>query len=263
MGKAADGFRRGTTLFGAVFQVLAGFLIPVGAFALGEASLIIPAGWAFAVWGPIFSLCAVYAVYQALPSNGRDPLLRAIGWPLGLAFVGNGLWAFLVPVRQSVLLQAILFAILIAVLVAFVRFVRLERINPGGLERWVVGLPVGLLAGWLTVANVVSFNDLLVGFGVLGNGLVAAFVGAGLLIVGAVVATVVLKAVSRGPLQATVAYALGVVWGLFGVVANQYDASLLTSGVAAVCLVVLLFMLLGVVVRNRAMRPDSGDVRAL
>ena len=78
-------------LFGAFFQVIVGFFVPVGSLVNREVSLIIPAGWTFAIWGPIFLLCFVFAGYQLLPSKRYDPLLRGVGWPLGLAFVGNGL----------------------------------------------------------------------------------------------------------------------------------------------------------------------------
>lgn len=260
MGKVTgDILRQVTTIFGAVFQVLIGFFVPVGSLVNRDVSLIIPAGWTFAIWGPIFALCAVYAVYQALPSNRQDPLLRRVGWPLGLAFVGNGLWTAIQPLQNPILSQIVITLILVSALAALIRFARFGGMSV--VQRWIVGLPVGLLAGWLTAANVVGFNDLLVREDVIGSGIVAALVGAGLLVVGAVVATLVLEVVSRGPLQATIAYAFGVIWGLFGVIANQYDASLITSGVAGLCLLVLLLILLGAVVRKRASGENSGGAR--
>ena len=77
-----DRWRIGVTLFGAFFQVIVGFFVPVGRLVNREVSLIIPAGWTFAIWGPIFLLCFVFAGYQLLPSRRYDPLLRSVGWPL-------------------------------------------------------------------------------------------------------------------------------------------------------------------------------------
>lgn len=260
MGKGAskmaglDFGRRLVTVFGAVLQVVVGFFVPVGSLVNRDVSLIIPAGWAFAIWGPIFLLCAVYAVYQALPSRRYDPLLRRIGWPLGLAFVGNGVWTLVQPLRQPVLSEAVILVVLVLAVVAFVRFVRSAEVE--GLQHWVVGLPLGLLTGWLTAASVVGFNDMLVREGVIGGGMTAALVGAGLLLFGALVAYVVLLAGASGPWQSSVTYALGVVWGLFGIAANQYDTSVITTLVSVVCLVAL------VVVAARLVTNSGGRVQA-
>src|ERR687890_590316 len=105
-----DRWRIGVALFGAFFQVIVGFFVPVGSLVNRDVSLIIPAGWTFAIWGPIFLLCLIFARFGAVP-----------------------------PV-----------------------------------QRWIVGLPVGALAGWLTAANVVGFNDMLVREGVVGSSILAA-----------------------------------------------------------------------------------------
>lgn len=218
--------------------------------------LIIPAGWTFAVWGPIFLLCAVYTVYQALPSERYNPLLRRIGWPLGLAFVRNGLWTTVQPLQNPILSQVIVTLILASSLVALIRFARFGKTSRG--VRWIVGLPVGLLASWLTAANVVGFNDMLVRREVVGSGFPAALTGASLLIVRTVVAAAVLGAIAGGSLQATATYTLGVSWGLFGIVANQYDTSLITSGGALLCLVALVARLVWAVGKTRP--GSSGSI---
>ncbi len=99
--------RQAATVVGALFQVLAGAIVPIGAIAKETPSLVIPADYAFAIWGPIFLLCLAYAAYQALPANRANPLLRRVGWFFAGAFFLNGLWEVLVPLRQPVLLQAI------------------------------------------------------------------------------------------------------------------------------------------------------------
>ena len=61
---------------GALFQMLAGAIVPIGAIAGETPSLVVPSDYAFAIWGPIFLLCLAYAAYQALPANRANPLLR-------------------------------------------------------------------------------------------------------------------------------------------------------------------------------------------
>src|SRR3712207_2586400 len=181
--------RQVLTVVGALFQVLAGAIVPIGAIAGDTPSLVGPVDYAFAIWGPIFLLCLAYAVYQALPANRANPLQRRVGWFFAGAFFLNGLWEVLVPLRQPVLLQAILGGIFACLAVAYLRLVRSERSILGRADRWLVALPLGLLFGWITAANVVSFNDTLVETGLLGSGVGGALVGAFLLLVGAVLAS--------------------------------------------------------------------------
>lgn len=116
--------------------------------------------------------------------------------------------------------------------VAYLRLARSEHGVFRQRDRWLVALPLGLLFGWITAANAVSFNDTLVEVGLLGSGVTGALVGALLLMVGAAVACAVISVGKAGPLQGLLAYAGAVVWSLAGVVVNQYDASLLTTGAA-------------------------------
>src|ERR671910_1403009 len=225
-----DVARQAATVVGALFQVLAGAIVPIGAIAGERPSLVIPADYAFAIWGPIFLLCLAYATYQALPTNGQNPLLQRVGWFLAGAFFLNGLWEVLVPLRQPVVLQTLLAGIFACLVVGYVRLVRSDRSVWNRANRWLVALPLGLLFGWITAANVVSFNDTLVELGLLGNGVGGALAGAFLLLVGAVLASVVILVSGAGPLQGLLAYAGAVLWALAGIVVNQYDASLLTTG---------------------------------
>ena len=249
--------RQAATVVGALFQVLAGAIVPIGAIAKETPSLVIPADYAFAIWGPIFLLCLAYAAYQALPANRQNPLLRRVGWFFAGAFFLNGLWEVFVPLRQPVLLQAILAGIFVCLAISYLRLVRSERGGLNVADRWFVALPLGLLFGWITAANVVSFNDTLVELGLLGVG--GALVGAFLLLVGATLASAVISVGREGPLQGLLAYAAAVLWALAGVVVNHYDASLLTTGAALFSVVLVAVALIGALRRRR---PHIGAGRS-
>src|SRR4028119_774471 len=162
--------RQVSTIVGALFQVLAGAIVPIAAIAGDTPSLVRPVDYAFAIWGPIFLLCLAYAVYQALHTNRANPLLRRVGWFFAGAFFLNGLWEVLVPLRQPVVLQAILAGIFACLAVGYMHLVRSDRSVWNRADRWLVALPLGLLFGWITAANVISFNDTLVELGLLGSG---------------------------------------------------------------------------------------------
>jgi hypothetical protein len=246
--------RQAATVVGALFQVLAGAIVPIGAIAGETPSLVIPADYAFAIWGPIFLLCLAYATYQALPTNRDNPLLRRVGWFFAGAFLLNGLWEVLVPLRQPVVLQAILAGVFACSAVAHLRLVRWDRGVLSRADRWLVALPLGLLFGWITAANVVSFNDTLVEFGILGSGVGGALVGAFLLLVGAVLASAMILVSGVGTLQSLLAYATAVLWALAGVVVKQYDASLLTTCAAGISAALVALILFGALRRGRLQR---------
>src|ERR671912_1829947 len=263
-----DVARQAATVVGALFQVLAGAIVPIGAIAGDTPSLVRPSDYAFAIWGPIFLLCLAYAAYQALPANRANPLLRLVGWFFAGAFFLNGLWEVLVPLRQPVLLQAILAGIFACSAVAHLRLVRWDRGELSRADRWLVALPLGLLFGWITAANVVSFNDTLVELGLLGSGVGGALAGAFLLLVGAALASAVILVSGAGPLQGLVAYAGAVVWALTGVVVNQYDASLLTTGAALLSCALVAMALINTlrgrrlhIGANRSVRPRAAGGR--
>ncbi|MGH3145475.1 MAG: hypothetical protein ACRDTR_06690, partial [Rubrobacter sp.] len=111
--------RRVALVVGALFQVLAGFLLPVGEIAGSTPSLVIPADYAFAIWAPIFALSLICAVYGALPAGREDPLLGRVGWPLALAFLLNGGWEVSVLLRQPLLLQVLIACIFVGAGIAY------------------------------------------------------------------------------------------------------------------------------------------------
>jgi hypothetical protein len=253
--------RQVATVVGALFQMLAGAIVPIGAIAGQTPSLVRPSDYAFAIWGPIFLLCLAYAAFQALPANRANPLLRRVGWFFAGAFFLNGLWEVLVPLRQPVLLQAILAGIFACLAVAYLRLMRSEHSVFGRADRWLVALPLGLLFGWITAANVVSFNDTLVQTGLLGSGIGGALVGAFLLVAGAALALGVILVSKAGPLQGLIAYAAAVLWALVGVIVTQYDASLLTTGAALLSAALVTMALISTLRGRRAHIGASPSVR--
>ena len=244
--------RQWANVVGALFQV--GMTTVAGA-AISEVTdertpLIEPALYAFTVWGLIFTLSLVYAVYQALPANREDPLLRRIGWYTAGAFACTGLWSVFVPERQLLLALAMLAAIFVCLAFVYRRVVDAagRRVLDRG-ERWLVALPVGVFLGWITAANLVSLSAEAVRLGLVGSsgGAGEAVLGAALLLLGGALAAAVVLAGKAGPVQGYLAYGATVLWALVAVVVQQYDTSVLTTGaalVAAVTVVLALFRVL-------------------
>src|SRR5918997_2547335 len=118
-----DAARQAANLAGALFQIGAPVLTneAVGRISAENGSLVVPADYAFSIWGLIFLLCLAYAVYQALPANRESPLLRRVGPFSAGAFLFNGLWEILFPARQFLLAQAVIMVIFVCAAIAYLR----------------------------------------------------------------------------------------------------------------------------------------------
>ena len=249
--RRADALRQVAVVFGSVLQVAAAGN-EVARISAENRSLVVPSGYAFSIWGPIFGLAFAYAIYQALPRNRARPILRRTGWFVAGAYTMNGVWEIVFPARRFVLAEVIIVAGCGFAAAAYLRVVR-----GGPVERrdaWLVALPVGLLFGWLTAATAVSVATTLVALGLDARGWVAALSGAVLLLAAGLAAAWAVRAGRAGPASAWGAYAFAVLWALVAIVVNQYDDSLVTTAAAVAA---------GVpVVAAVARRPGAGRRQA-
>jgi hypothetical protein len=87
---------RHIVLIAALSQLVGLYFFGAGNFETGSRFLptfIQPAGWAFSIWGMIYTLSLVYAVYQWLPRNDNQAL-RANRPLATVAFLGSSAWLF-------------------------------------------------------------------------------------------------------------------------------------------------------------------------
>lgn len=224
--------RQFANVFAAIFQIYASYVVgsSVGTIAQEFRSTIIPATYAFAIWGPIFILCATYALYQALPAQREHPVFRAIGWWTAGAFLANGAWSYAYTNRQFILAQAIIVAGFVFAGGAYFRFTReAPEIPDGRIDNWIVGPALGLLFGWIIAANVAGLDGTLIAQGLAPIGQGAEIGGAALLLLGGGVAFLVILASRAGPHGAWIAFGAAVIWALVAVTVEQRTASTLTG----------------------------------
>lgn len=243
-----DVARQFANVFAAIFQIYASYTVgsSVGAIAQEYRSAILPATYAFAIWGPIFILCGVYALYQVLPAQRENPVFRAIGWWTVGAFLTNGAWSYAFTNRQFILAQGIIFAGFVCAGGAYFRFGRVvPAVRATNIDNWLIGPTLGLLFGWLTAANVVGLAGTLIASGFPARGLGAEIRDATLLLVGGAVACFVIFASRRGPYGAWVSFCVAVLWALVAVVVEQRSISTITTTTAAIIAIVVLIAAVG------------------
>lgn len=216
-----DGVRQGANVVFAVGQMVAVPLLQLGGTGdIGAVSdryptYVVPAGYAFSIWGLIFALSLAYAVYQALPAQRTRPLLRRVGWFTAAAFAGATLWQVAFPGGLFWVSVALIFAMLASLAVVVARTVE----HLGGLSRadlWLVRVTFSIYLGWITVASVANVAQTLSAGGWTAQDPGAAGWGVAMLLAAGAIGAAVAIAT-----RANLPYALTVIWALVAVVVGQ------------------------------------------
>ena len=189
---------------------------------------IIPAGYAFAIWGFIYPAALAYSVYQALPAQRENPLLREVGWYTASAYLAMTCWAVAAQ-QQTELTVVCMLWILISLTGAFIALLRFrDMLSPN--DRRFVLVPVSTHLGWITVATVANIAIWLQEAGYRDLALSPQNWAAVMAGAAGVIAAGVTQ-VSRG----NVWYAGTVIWGLVGVAVanvtlNKYPVVAIAAG---------------------------------
>ncbi|MGN7158339.1 hypothetical protein [Sphingomonas sp. SAFR-052] len=222
------------------FLPMIGFGRTIGAQSNAVRTLVTPAGWAFAIWGALYTGALVFAIYQALPSQRDNPLLARLRGPAAGAFFGNALWAAYTQVAG---LGVPSVAIILFTLLCLLKSYRILSTSPMGFttgERWCAVLPLTALASWLTVASIVNIAATLRAHGVYFGG-ETPVVAAAIVVLGGVIAAAALVAGRGCP-----PYALVFFWALSAIWASGGQRSALVAiGVVVAALLVLLGTITG------------------
>ena len=175
-----------------------------------------PAGYAFSIWGLIYTWLAVHAVF-GLVKRADDVAWDMTRLPLAGSAAMGAVWlaiAGVAPVTATVVIWVMLGLALLAFL----------RADPAR-DRWLLVAPIAIYTGWLTAAAAVSLGVIVAGFGLLSN--FASAIAMLALVLGIAVTVQMRK---RGVLE----YGATVIWALVGViVANWGDARMVAYGAAA------------------------------
>lgn len=169
--RTQDILRQGANLLFAVTQIVVGYGFSaaqvgtsVNIQSAAAQSPVTPAGYAFSIWGLIFGLALVYAVWQLFPKQRDNPLLRRVGILTALAFFFNTVW--------EVVAQLVTFSwptVVIIILICLSSVVAVRRLaNERGMtktERILVWGTMSLLAGWVTAATFANIAAVMSQFG--------------------------------------------------------------------------------------------------
>lgn len=205
--------QRWAVILAVVVQIGAGFL---PRFGIGEfigtrsdavRTLITPAGWAFAIWGPLFLLSIIYAVWQALPAQRSNALLARIAWPAAVALAAQGLWSTYTQLANLTFVSVLIILLSLAALLVVMRAL-VEETSLSRAERLLVAPAFSALTAWLTAASIVNVAASLKYHGI-GGSEPTPFLAAAMVVIGALIAALAAIRLRGAPLYGLVfAYAL-------------------------------------------------------
>jgi translocator protein len=251
-----DRARQISNLVFAVGQAAAPTLTPLlGLPPVGEVSdryptYVVPAGYAFFIWGLIFALSLAYAVWQLLPAQRENPLLRRVGWLTAVAFAGSTAWEFAFPAGMYGLSVALIVTTLASLALAVARMAG-WRTPFTAAERWLVWVTCGVYLGWITVATIANVAQALTAAGEVDLGLGGKTWGMVMLAAAAAIATCVTLATRN------TGFALAVVWALIAVFVARRAPPVVTQSaeVAYVALGAALAVTAVLLLRRTSRRP--------
>jgi hypothetical protein len=206
-----------------------------GAFA-ADATVLAPAGIAFAIWSVIYLGLVAYALWQLLPAQAAKSLHRNVGYGIAASALLNAVWIVCVQAWRIAESFVIIMILLGVLLVTFVRACRRDRRGTVAEIVLVDGM-IGLYLGWVTVAAAANLAAWLADIGLSSWKEQPGTPGTLTLIVAGLIA--VFTAWRGGRLAPAVATSWGLVWIAVGRWSGAPDAPVVASTAIVLAALVL------------------------
>jgi hypothetical protein len=205
---------------------------PIGTTSNATAPLIVPAPYAFAIWGPIYIGLIAFPIFQLIKQRDNHPAwIKLRAW-FAVNVVANGLWL----AAASFDMQWTSVGIIVFMLISLFRInqllVTIER-SEAARSYWLERLVFSLYFAWVTLATVLNVASALNFYG---------WDGGPLSLVTWTVVMVAVAALIAGYVSLKyrdVAYAGVVVWAFVAFAAKHFDAGTQVLGMLGVAVVVV------------------------
>lgn len=243
-----------STLVSYVVMVMVNALamwLPIAGKQTGEISdsypnLFAPAGYAFSIWGLIYILLGIYAVYQL--QQEKDELVARINRLFIVNGFLNAAWIFSWH-YDVIWLSVVIMGGLLYTLIRIADILRVSKLTKK--ENWLVRLPFSVYFGWITVATIANVTVFLVSLGWKGFGLSESFWTVVILLVGALIVS------WRTSKDHAIAYGLVSVWAYGAILYKHLAASGFNGkyptviGTVVLCLLVFLGTILFISIKKK------------
>lgn len=213
-------------------------LLPLGGRSTGEISdnyfnLFAPAGYAFSIWGLIYTLLAIYVIYQFW--QGKNELVGRVNKIFIINALLNASWIFAWHYDLIWLSVIIMIGLLVTLILIADTFKKRELTTK---ENWLVRLPFSIYFGWITVATIANVTILLVSLNWNGFGLADHIWTVVILLVGAGIG------IARMLKDKNIVYGLVLVWAYLAILFKHISAQNFNSQYPSIIYTVIICLVL-------------------
>lgn len=189
---------------------------PVGQTAIDSTPLIVPAGYAFAIWGIIYAGLMVFPIYQLVKKREKSSLWHQVRIWFSLNVVANGLWLAFASYNWLWTTAVIIAFMLVSLYQINQLLIEIEA-KEQPLNFWAERLVFSLYFAWITLATVLNVSSALSFYDWDGFGISEVNWSIIMLTITSVIAAAVfLKYRDRG-------YAAVVVWAFLALVVKHWE----------------------------------------
>lgn len=188
-------------------------------------TLLVAAGYAFAIWSLIFLLDVIYAIWQMTGTRKHDETITHIAPWAAAGFALTTIWMPLFSMEQFWLCLLVIFGAM-ACLVRCAFILSRDRTPQEGQWLWS-WMPLSLHAGWLSLAAFLNLAQVIVAYELFSTTQQLPW-SLGLL----ALATVMLLAINHR-MHGNIDYVMAAVWALVAVYVKQSASTLPGADVAA------------------------------
>ena len=220
--------------------------LPLNGQGTGEISdrfdiYFVPAGYVFSIWGLIYLGLIAFAIYQAMPAQRENEVIKKISPAYWMSNLANTAWIFLWHYEFFALTLIAMFILLASLLYIYVQL-RGSSSSLGSAQKWFVNTPFSIYLGWISVATIANVSQVLFFLGWGAWGISPAAWAVILLAIATVLGMLMLWRETDRP------YALVLVWAIVGIAKSQADTALVANsswiavGALVLALVVMPFL---------------------
>lgn len=200
---------------------------------------IIPANYAFAIWGIIYLGLIGLGIYQVMPAQRQNPQLERVGYLLVVASLAQIVWVFLFEYQLFGLSVVAMLGILLPLIGIYLRLgIGKERVSRK--DKWFVHIPLSIYLAWISVATIVNVASTLYYWGWNGWGISPQVWTIIMLIVAAAIAATIIR---NG---VDIAYPLVVIWAFVAIAVRQANQPAIAGWAIALALALGFLLLVNV-----------------
>ncbi|HHP7245553.1 MAG TPA: tryptophan-rich sensory protein [Elainellaceae cyanobacterium] len=238
-------------------------VVPINGLTIGEISnlefggvMIIPANYAFAIWGLIYLGLFAFGAYQMRLAQRENPRLQRGGYWLAIACLIQIVWVFLFLNRSFWLSVVAMIGILLSLIRYYVPLgIGIEKVSRR--DRWLIDVPISIYLGWISVATVVNVASALYSVNWTGWGISeSAWTIIMLWVTTAIAAVIAIRRID-------IPYTCVIIWAFVAIAVRQSDTIWIVVTAIATSVILALIVLVRKFTTNQTNKTQTNKTRQM